>query len=98
MVRAAQANGLGVFGIRPFAAGSLTDVIDLSLPADHPVATDFALAHQQLGFLTNAASLTVAAMRYALSLPGVGTVVSGAKNRHRIGRGSRSDLGRASCR
>jgi len=36
-----------------------------------------------LGFLTTepAPSLAVAAMRYALSLPGVSTVVTGAKNR-----------------
>ena len=81
MLRTAQANGLGVFGIRPFAAGSLTDAVDRSLPDDHPVATDFALAHQQLGFLTGQDSLAVAAMRYALSLPGVSTVVTGAKNR-----------------
>jgi aryl-alcohol dehydrogenase-like predicted oxidoreductase len=81
MLRTAQANELGVFGIRPFAAGSLTDAVDRSLSDDHPVATDFALAHQQLGFLTGQDSLAVAAMRYALSLPGVSTVVTGAKNR-----------------
>jgi len=83
MVRLAQAAGLGVFGIRPFAAGSLTTAIDRSLPAEHPVVRDFALAQQHLGFLTNDTSspLAIAAMRYALSLPGVSTVVTGAKNR-----------------
>lgn len=81
MVQTAQANGLGVFGIRPFAAGSLTDAIDRSLPDDHPVAADFALAHSELDFLTDRDSMAVAAMRYALSLPGVSTVVTGAKNR-----------------
>ena len=83
MVRLAQAAGLGVFGIRPFAAGSLTAAIDRSLPAAHPVVRDFALAQQHLGFLTSetSSSLSVAAMRYALSLPGVSTVVTGAKNR-----------------
>lgn len=83
MVRLAQGAGLGVFGIRPFAAGSLTAAIDRTLPADHPVARDFTLAQQHLGFLATetASSLSVAAMRYALSLPGVSTVVTGAKNR-----------------
>jgi aryl-alcohol dehydrogenase-like predicted oxidoreductase len=83
MIRLAQAAGLGVFGIRPFAAGALTAAIDRSLPAEHPVVRDFALAQQHLGFLVTetAASLSEAAMRYALSLPGVSTVVTGAKNR-----------------
>lgn len=83
MVRLAHAAGLGVFGIRPFAAGSLTASIDRSLPAEHPVVRDFALAQQHLGFLASetSSSLSIAAMRYALSLPGVSTVVTGAKNR-----------------
>jgi aryl-alcohol dehydrogenase-like predicted oxidoreductase len=71
-----------VFGIRPFAAGSLTAAIDRSLPAGHPVAADFELAQRELGFLTSEAgsSMAFAAMRYALTLPGVSTVVTGAKN------------------
>jgi aryl-alcohol dehydrogenase-like predicted oxidoreductase len=84
MVGLAYARQIGVFGIRPFAAGSLTDGIDRSLPADHPVATDFARAQQHLGFLHTSGALgsrAQAAMRYALSLPGVSTVVTGAKNR-----------------
>lgn len=82
MVRLAHAAGLGVFGIRPFAAGALTAAIDRPLPAEHPVVRDFTLARQHLGFLaTESSSLAVAAMRYALSLPGVSTVVTGAKNR-----------------
>lgn len=82
MVHVAHTKGLGVFGIRPFAAGSLTEAIDRTLPADHPVVRDFARARQYLGFLSMgiSSSLAVAAMRYALSLPGVSTVVTGAKN------------------
>jgi aryl-alcohol dehydrogenase-like predicted oxidoreductase len=82
-VRLAQGAGLGVFGIRPFAAGSLTAAIDRTLPAEHPVVRDFALAQQHLSFLTTetSSSLSSTAMRYALSLPGVSTVVTGAKNR-----------------
>jgi aryl-alcohol dehydrogenase-like predicted oxidoreductase len=83
MVRLAQAADIGVFGIRPFAAGALTAAIDRTLPPDHPVVRDFALAQQQFAFLTKetGGTLAVAAMRYALSLPGVSTVVTGAKNR-----------------
>ena len=83
MVRVAQSAQFGIFGIRPFAAGSLTAAVDRSLPADHPVAVDFAFGQQHLGFLIaeTASSLAVVAMRYALSLPGVSTVVTGAKNR-----------------
>jgi aryl-alcohol dehydrogenase-like predicted oxidoreductase len=83
MVRLAQAADFGVFGIRPFAAGALTAAVDRTLPPDHPVAKDFALAQQQFAFLPQETgeTLAVAAMRYALSLPGVSTVVTGAKNR-----------------
>lgn len=81
MIQCAQAEQLGVFGIRPFAAGALTAAIDRSLAADHPVAKDFAVAQQQLGFLATEGSLASVAMRYALSLGGVSSVVTGAKNR-----------------
>ena len=84
MVGLAHAQQVGVFGIRPFAAGALTDAIDRSLPVDHPVATDFARAQQHLGFVQTSEALgsrAQVAMRYALSLPGVSTVVTGAKNR-----------------
>ena len=83
MVGLARSAQLGVFGIRPFAAGSLTAAVDRSLPADHPVAADFDFGQRHLGFLTaeTGSSLAVVAMRYALSVPGVSTVVTGAKNR-----------------
>jgi aryl-alcohol dehydrogenase-like predicted oxidoreductase len=83
MIKQASAAGLGVFGIRPFAAGSLTDRIDRDLPDNHPVAADFALAHRELSFLAaeTGSSMASGAMRYALTLSGVSTVVTGAKNR-----------------
>jgi aryl-alcohol dehydrogenase-like predicted oxidoreductase len=86
MVRMASAARVGVLGIRPFAAGSLTAAIDRSLPPGHSVAADFALAHRELDFLTAEAggSMAFAAMRYALTLPGVSTVVTGAKNRNEL--------------
>jgi aryl-alcohol dehydrogenase-like predicted oxidoreductase len=86
MIRLAQEAGVGVFGIRPFAAGSLTAGVDRALPTDHPVAKDFALAQQHLGFLTaeTSSALAVTAMLYALSIPGVSTIVTGAKNRSEL--------------
>lgn len=83
MVDVARSAQFGIFGIRPFAAGSLTATVDRSLPADHPVSVDFAFGQRHLGFLTaeTGSSLAVVAMRYALSVPGVSTVVTGAKNR-----------------
>jgi aryl-alcohol dehydrogenase-like predicted oxidoreductase len=86
MVRQADAVGLGVFGIRPFAAGALTAGIDRGLPTGHPVATDFALAQRELGFLIaeTGGSMASTAMRYALTLQGVSTVVTGAKNRDEL--------------
>lgn len=81
MVSLAHRRQIGVFGIRPFAAGSLTDAIDRVLPDDHPVVVDFARARQHFGFLRPLGSRAQVAMRYALSVPGVSTVVTGAKNR-----------------
>jgi aryl-alcohol dehydrogenase-like predicted oxidoreductase len=82
IIASAHARGAGVMGIRAVAAGALTDEIDRDLPASHPVVADFrraasfrALA-RELG--ESAASL---AHRYALSMPGVDTVVLGIKNR-----------------
>ncbi|SRR5713226_7425047 len=56
MVRLAQAARFGVFGIRPFAAGSLMAAIDRTLSAEHPVVRDFALAQQHLSFLATETS------------------------------------------
>ena len=74
-----------MLGIRPVQGGALTDTLDRDLPPDHGVVTDFkrsaafrALAHE-LG--TSSAAL---AHRYALSMPGVDTVVLGCKNRKEV--------------
>jgi len=82
IIAAAAAAGVGVMGIRPVQAGALTDGLDRELPSDHPIAVDFrraapfrALA-RELG--ESSASL---AHRYALSMPGVDTVVLGVKDR-----------------
>ncbi|BCJ48383.1 oxidoreductase [Actinoplanes ianthinogenes] len=82
IVRAANAHDVAVIGIRAVAAGALTSTLDRVLPADDPVAGDFVRAEP---FRKLAADLgqTPAALahRYALSVPGVATVVLGVKNR-----------------
>ncbi|WP_433826355.1 aldo/keto reductase [Actinoplanes sp. CA-015351] len=82
LVSTAVSQGVPVLGIRVVAAGSLADSLDRELPADHPAAVDFTRA---AGFRKLAAewgsSAAVLAHRYALSVPGVSSVVLGVKNR-----------------
>jgi len=82
IIRAAGENGVAVVGIRAVAAGSLTAALDREVDPGHPAAVDFARAEP---FRKLAAELgaTPAALahRYALSVPGVATVVLGVKNR-----------------
>jgi aryl-alcohol dehydrogenase-like predicted oxidoreductase len=82
IISSARRHGVGVMGIRAVQAGALTDGVDRDLPPEHPTMADFrraapfrALA-RELG--ESAASL---AHRYALSMPGVDTVVLGVKDR-----------------
>jgi aryl-alcohol dehydrogenase-like predicted oxidoreductase len=82
IVAAANAESVSVIGIRAVSAGSLTDAVDRTVADDSPVAIDFARAE---GFRRVAAELGQSAAslahRYALSVPGVATVVLGVKNR-----------------
>ena len=85
VIAAAAENGVGVMGIRAVAAGSLTSALDRDLPADGPEARDFnkaapfrAIAHE-LGVTP-----AFLAHQYALSMPGVATVVLGVKNREEL--------------
>lgn len=82
ILSAAGRYGVGVMGIRAVAAGAFTDVVDRSLPPEHPTMVDFRRAAPLRGLAgdlgESAASL---AHRYALSMPGVDTVVLGVKNR-----------------
>ena len=82
IIAGASAVGVGVMGIRAVAAGSLTSALDRSLPADGPEARDFERA---ANFRAIAAEIGVSpaflAHQYALSMPGVSTVVLGVKNR-----------------
>jgi aryl-alcohol dehydrogenase-like predicted oxidoreductase len=82
VLRVANGNGVAAIGIRAVAAGSLTSAIDRPVAPDHRTAVDFVRAEP---FRKLAAEIgeTPAALahRYALSVPGVATVVLGVKNR-----------------
>lgn len=87
IIAAADRNGVGVMGIRAVAAGSLTASLDRELPAESPEQRDFERA---AGFRALAAEWGVSAAflahRYALSMPGVSTLVLGVKNREETAR------------
>jgi aryl-alcohol dehydrogenase-like predicted oxidoreductase len=72
-------------GIRAVAAGALTDSIDRDLPAGHAVRADFDRAAAVRELARELGESTAAlAHRYALSVPGVDTVVLGVKNRDEL--------------
>ena len=85
VIAAAGEQGVAVMGIRAVQAGALTDAIDRALPGGHGDALDFDRAApfrdlaRELG-----ESPAALAHRYALSLPGVATVVLGVKNREEL--------------
>jgi aryl-alcohol dehydrogenase-like predicted oxidoreductase len=82
LVAAANANDIGVMGIRAVQAGALTGAIDRQLPPDHPDAKDYERAGPFRALcLRWGEDPAVVAHRYALSLPGIATVVLGVKNR-----------------
>lgn len=82
IIAAAAAQGVGVMGIRAAAAGSLTDSLDRELPSDGPEWRDYhrASAVRELA-RARGVSTAFLAHQYALSMPGVSTVVLGVKNR-----------------
>ena len=85
VINAANHQGIGVMGIRAVAAGALTDAFDREVkPGSHETA-DFEAARE---FRAQAAKLGQStaqlAHHYALSMPGVDTVVLGVKNRHEL--------------
>lgn len=85
MIAAAQANQVGVMGIRAVQAGALTDAIDRDLPDDHAEVRDYNKAGAYRA-LAAELGLSAAALghRYALSMAGVDTVVLGVKNRDEL--------------
>jgi aryl-alcohol dehydrogenase-like predicted oxidoreductase len=82
ILRVANGNGVAAIGIRAVAAGSLTTAVDRPVAPGHRTAVDFVRAEP---FRKLAAEIgetpAVLAHRYALSVPGVATVVLGVKNR-----------------
>lgn len=82
IIAAAARNGAGVMGIRVVQAGALTASLDREVPDDDPTKSDFAKA-APFRALCRAWGQDPAfvAHRYALSMPGVDTVVLGVKNR-----------------
>jgi aryl-alcohol dehydrogenase-like predicted oxidoreductase len=85
IIAEAGQRGIGVMGIRAVAAGALTDGIDRDLPAGHAVRADFDRAAAVRELARELGESTAAlAHRYALSVPGVDTVVLGVKNRDEL--------------
>ncbi len=85
VIDAARAKNVGVMGIRAVAAGALTSELDRAVKPTSAEASDFSRA---AGFRVVASEfgLSPAALahRYALSMPGVDTVVLGVKNREEL--------------
>jgi aryl-alcohol dehydrogenase-like predicted oxidoreductase len=82
-IRAAAAeSGVAIMGIRAVAAGALAERLDRAASDSAPAAVDYRRAR---GFRelarTKRVSAAELAHRYALSLPGVSTVIVGAKTR-----------------
>ncbi len=82
VIAAAAARGCGVLGIRAVQAGALTDAMDRDLPPDDLDRLDFDRAAPFRVLAASAGESPAAlAHRYALSMPGVDSVVLGVKNR-----------------
>lgn len=85
VIERASELGVGVMGIRAIAAGALAGRIDRPVPSDSAEQRDFERA---AGFRALAAeterSPAFLAHQYALSMPGVDTVVLGVKNREEL--------------
>ncbi len=78
----ANANGVGVMGIRAVQAGALTAQFDRAVKASHPDAADYERAAPFRALCAELGSdPAVVAHRYALDMRGVDTVVLGVKNR-----------------
>jgi aryl-alcohol dehydrogenase-like predicted oxidoreductase len=85
IIAAAVANKVGVMGIRAVQAGALTAQIDRALPEGQADARDY-LRAAPFRALCDRIGMdpAVVAHRYALSMPGVDTVILGVKNRKEL--------------
>lgn len=85
IIATAVERGVGVLGIRAVQAGALTAQVDRELTPNNPDRKDYERAApfralcQELG-----QDPAVVAHRYALSMPGVATVILGVKNRDEL--------------
>lgn len=84
-IAAASARGCGVLGIRAVQAGALTDALDRDLPADDADRLDYDRAAPFRALAAEVGESAAAlAHRYALSMPGIDSVVLGVKNRSEL--------------
>jgi aryl-alcohol dehydrogenase-like predicted oxidoreductase len=82
IIATAQANGVGVMGIRAVQAGALTAQFDRAVKASHPEAADYERAAPFRGLCAElGVDPALLAHQYALDMRGVDTVVLGVKNR-----------------
>jgi aryl-alcohol dehydrogenase-like predicted oxidoreductase len=82
IIGAAHRRGIAVMGIRAVQAGALTDTLDRELSETHPEMADYRRAGPFRALAREVdESAAALAHRYALSIPGVSTVVLGVKNR-----------------
>lgn len=82
IIAAARKGGIGVMGIRAVQAGALTAAIDRALSPNQPDLRDYARAAPFRDLCRRwGEDPAIIAHRYALSIPGVDTVVLGVKNR-----------------
>jgi aryl-alcohol dehydrogenase-like predicted oxidoreductase len=85
IIAAAHRRNIGIMGIRAVQAGALTDAFDRQLPDTHPEMVDYRRAAPFRALARELGESPAAlAHRYALSIPGVATVVLGVKNRSEL--------------
>jgi aryl-alcohol dehydrogenase-like predicted oxidoreductase len=85
VIQKAKENGIGVMGIRAVAAGSLTDGIDREMDPESPEVKDFERSKpiRQIA-AARGVSTAYLAHQYALTMPGVDTLVLGVKDRKEL--------------
>ena len=82
VIAAAATRGAGVLGIRAVQAGALTDAMDRPLRSEDLDQLDYDRAAPFRALAADVGESPAAlAHRYAMSMPGVGSVVLGVKNR-----------------
>lgn len=85
IIAAAAERGVGVLGIRAVQAGALTTQIDREVSLNNPDSKDYQRAAPFRALCKEIGEdPAVVAHRYALSMPGVATVILGVKNRDEL--------------